>query len=365
MTKIAYVYSELPNYIRVKKNLSIFSGYFEHVSYIGANRSGSAYDSSALKSNVNFFIYENSIANGGFKSAFQSLGFAKYVFNILSQENFDVIVFANEELLWLTLFLPYKAKIVCEILDSLAIRTTGLLSFLSPFFKLYCNYFYKKCDSLVEVSKHRLDFRNYKHDSVFVIPNAPIPSPLNMNLYPELNCINYIYVSGSVTPGFSGIEQLISAFDCGGVNDLKIVYSGRLSGAWADEILFSKKYVINLGLLSPEESLVVAKKSLAMFAFYKPVNLNYILASPNKVSDAVMLNKPLIINSECHAKYIVEEAGLCLSSQYKDVEFLNSILKTLVNFEFKSDDSKALAVFNDFFSEENVKLNWHKVLSNV
>lgn len=362
MARLVYVYSELPSYIRIKKNLTLFSQLFEEVLFIGANRSGGQHVDNLFPDNVKFAIYEKKIAHGGIGSVVQSTGFAFYVLNVLKRNSADVIVFVNEELLWITAFLPYKPKIICEVLDSLAIRTFGFISFFEPLFKFYCNFFYRKCSSIVEVSKHRLEYRNYQHNSVFVIPNSPVTSVLDLELFPELDNLEYIYVSGSVVPGVSGIEQLLQAFDEAGIEGLKIIYSGRLSGSWASEMFFSKSYVINMGSLSPEQSLVVAKKSLAMFAFYKPINLNYIYASPNKVSDALMLSKPLIINSECEAKGLVNEAGLALCSPYNDVSSLVKNLRLLVSKSIVGSTEESYSVFKKNFCETDIKLNWEKVL---
>lgn len=364
MTKLIYVYSELPTYIRIKKNLALFSQLFDEILFIGANRSGGQIADESFPENVRFSIYDKKIAHGGLGSIFQSAGFAFYVLNVLRQNRADVIVFVNEELLWTTKFLTYKPRIICEVLDSLAIRTFGFVSYFEPIFKIYCNYFYKECDSIVEVSKHRLEYRKYQHTSVVVIPNSPVTSNLNLDLFPELDELDYIYVSGSVVPGVSGVEQLLEAFEVANLSSLKIVYSGRLNGNWALDVFFSKPYVINMGALSPEQSLVVANKSIAMFAFYKPINLNYIYASPNKVSDALLLAKPLLINSECEAKHLVMNAGLALCSPYNDVNSLVENLHLLVSNNFTVSIEKSNSIFRNEFSDSSISLNWKKVLIN-
>jgi len=361
--KIAYIYSELPNYIRVKKNIFMFSEMFKKVKYIGVNRTGKVIDKQDYPENINFSIYQKPIAFGGFKSVFQSIGFARFVISELKKEEFDVVIFANEELLWITSLLDYKPKVICEILDSLAIRTFGALSFFNPLFNIYCEYYYKKCDALIEVSKHRKEFRSYYHKNVFVIPNSPVTTNFDLNLFPELDSIEYIYVSGSVTPNLSGIEELLQVFDSNDLGNLKIVYSGRLKGEWADRTLFSKSYVINLGDLMPEESLVVARKSIAMFAYYKPVNLNFRLASPNKVADALLVCRPILMNSECEAKLLIEEAGLSLTSAYSNLKGLAENIRKLTYKKVKASDIQASKVYNQYFSEEIIKANWNKVLS--
>lgn len=362
MTRVAYIYSELPSYIRVKKNLKIFSEICDEVVFIGANRSGKSYIFDRAECNVKYEIYDKKISHGGFLSIYQSLGFAFFVLNYLKRNKFDVLVFANEELLWVSKFISYKPTIICEILDSLAIRTIGLVSLLNPFFKLYCNYFYRQCDHLIEVSQHRLDFRRYQHKSVFVIPNCPESHPVVSFDSPDLKNLKYIYVSGSVIPNCSGIETLIKAFENNYFSGLKIVYSGRLNGKWAEECFFSKEFVINLGSLTPAQSLTVARSSIAMFAYYKPINLNYILASPNKVADALMLSKPVLMNNECQAKSILQESGLFLGGAYNDVEILSMNLMKLLDGKFIVSESLCHTLYKKYYSENSIYSNWIKVI---
>lgn len=370
MTRIVYVYSELPNYVRVKKNIFQFSKNFDEVVYIGANRSNTAFDKSEFPENVMFSIYQKQIRHGGFGSIFDSIGFAKFVFANLKLNKYDVIVFVNEELLWLTSFIKIdtKTKIIVEILDSLAIRLLKPLSHLNFLFRTYCNFYYKRCHSLIEVSEHRRIFRKYLHSNVIVIPNRPVSTTIS-SWFPEiLNDIKYIYVSGSVIPGVSGIETLLKAFELMPESNLKIVYSGRLHSDWATKVFFSQPYVINLGNLSPEQSLCIAKRSECMFAYYKDINFNYKLASPNKVSDSLFTGKPILMNSECEAKLICKRADLLYEAKYNDAKLLAENIISITNLNQQEKDEmklKANTIFAQEYSDEVIDEKWIQVFNDV
>lgn len=365
MCRMVYIYSELPSYVRVKKNLGIFSAHCEKVLYIGANRNGQSVDISGFPSNVRFKIFDKKIRHGGLMSLFGTLRFAIFVMRQIRKEPVDIVVFANEELAWIRFFLGGDVRVVCEVLDSLAIRTTGLTSRLSFLLDRYCQIIYRNCDAVVEVSVYRANYRRYRHPRLEVIPNAPIVDrlrgPLISAKLPE--GLKYVYVSGSVLPIISGVEKLMEAVELAKLPDLKIVYSGRLDGRWAKETLFRKNYVINLGCLGPEESLSVAAGSLAMFAFYKPVNMNYVLASPNKIADAVYLGKRIIVNRECHAADYIATTGLALVCSFDDSNELAATLTQLWRGQLPPLNQETIGQFyEENFSAGVIEDKWQRVL---
>ncbi|MFC0117882.1 glycosyltransferase family 4 protein [Pseudoalteromonas xiamenensis] len=364
--KVIYVYSELPAYVRVKKNLSILSDYCTDVLYVGANRNGASSFECDFPDNVACEIYDKAIPHGGFNSIISSLGFAKFALEVINENKSDLIIFANEELLWLKFFISYKPRVVCEILDSLEIRTVGLVSFLNPLFKLYCRYFYKECSHLIDVSEARIRHRNVVHKNICLIPNKPAEFEME-KAFVEIEGIHrttYIYVSGSILPDISGVEVLLKAVELLGVPDFKIVYSGRLRGRWADEVFFSNPNVINLGELTSSQSLLVAQNSIGMFAYYKPINLNYILAAPNKVADALYLSKIIFINSECKVSELTKKASIGLTARFDDYQALANNISNVLNECFMPCSHTAKYVYEKNFSENAILRNWEKVLLN-
>jgi glycosyltransferase involved in cell wall biosynthesis len=359
---MVYIYSELPTYVRVEKNLRLFNDIYDDVTYIGCNRSGGKWKKPLP--NIKYNIYEEKIAHGGIKSVKNSIGFLFYVMKKLNNIKPDVIIFCNEEY-YLPFLFPFISRpkfLVCEVLDSLAIRVVGPMSNFSPIFSLYCRYVRKKVDLVVEMTEERLSFYDEENINSVVIHNSPMIRSNDLELSDSINIklpkSPYIFVSGSILQGISGIETLLDATSR--IKDVVIVFAGRKSGSWVDEVISHPK-VNYLGVLAPEDALLVARKSLAIFAHYKPVNRNYIFAAPNKLYDSLSIGKPIVINSECKASDIAISAGNAFVSDYGDVSMLEARLIQIVNlteYEKSEISNHSLSTFTEKYSWEVMKKRW-------
>tara|TARA_Y100000588_G_scaffold65221_1_gene65101 strand:+ start:16520 stop:17668 length:1149 start_codon:yes stop_codon:yes gene_type:complete len=376
--RLVYIYSELPSYVRVNKNLSVFSNKFDEVHYIGANRNGIDWVDGYLADNVFCHIFDSRIPNGGFKSIIKSISFSFFASQKLNAIKPDILVLGNEEA-----YVPFllsnvtrrDTKIICELLDSLAIRLTGRLTVLTPFARAFSSYVLNVSDRVVEVSEARLSRHKNKENKFSVIHNSPEENFLDSELLSDLltqrldGIQDFIYVSGSVVPHISGVESLLAAVE--ELNDegyrVSIVYSGRLNGEWANNSFFSSKYVHSLGCLTPSQSLNLAQKSIAMFAFYKPINLNYVYAAPNKVYDAIRIAKPVLMNSECKAKYLLNDFGLLLESSFGNVSQIKKNIVSLLNEGQPTIKEKAEIKerYDKEFSWPIMVKKWNQVLNEV
>ena len=358
--KLVYIYSELPSYVRVEKNIKVFLNHFDEVHFIGVNRNGQKELPQSNIEGLYFHILDSTIPHGGLRSILKSFQFVLFAREILKDINADVIVLANEESYAPLLFSSKLTKnkvIVCELLDSLAIRLTGYLKVLNPVVRPFSRFVTSKAHYVVEVTESRLLRHGAALDGKsFVIHNSPDSQNMDsISLTKEVESKlpksePYIYVSGSVVPNVSGIEELLMAVhkvndysESKGESKVKIVYSGRLTGEWATNKFFSNPDVINFGCLTPSESLLVANKSLAMYAYYRPINNNYIYAAPNKVYDAVSIQKYILMNDECKAASIPGELGLLLSSPYGSVDgIVSNIMKLFSNNEITLDNKLSI-----------------------
>jgi glycosyltransferase involved in cell wall biosynthesis len=214
------------------------------------------------------------------------------------------------------------------LLDSIAIRTTGLAAKLTPAWGALSEWTLNRVDGLIEVTDERLARHRVLPSRSTVIFNSPVyrevavrkdlPSP-------------FVFVSGSAVGGISGLETLLAA-----VNQLpliEIVFAGRVDDPWIRDTFLASPKVHYLGLVSPEQSLEIAAASLGMFAHYRPVNMNYLFAAPNKLFDAMMLGVPLFINAECQASAFATRYGFGLVTPYGDVPALRGMLERALRSE--------------------------------
>ncbi|WP_047049139.1 hypothetical protein [Vibrio mexicanus] len=92
---------------------------------------------------------------------------------------------------------------------------------------------------------------------------------------------------------------------------------------------------------------MVANKSLAMYAYYRPINNNYIFAAPNKVYDAINIQKKILMNEECKATDIPGKLGLLLSAPYGSVDgIVSNIIELFSENELTLD--KKLSIQKEF-----------------
>lgn len=111
-------------------------------------------------------------------------------------------------------------------------------------------------------------------------------------------------------------------------------YSLDLAGFGGDEkeILARARKLANItwhGLVSYQRSLELAQLSDVMIATYSPQIRNHRYSSPNKVFEAMMLGKPIIVARGTNADRIVEDRGMGLVVDYGDIDSLEMALKKM------------------------------------
>lgn len=109
---------------------------------------------------------------------------------------------------------------------------------------------------------------------------------------------------------------------------LKIAGSGPLRD-FIMEIARERNNVEYLGFLNYDEVIKQEINSDILFAFYNPKLPNSRLASPNKLFEAMMCQKPIIINSKIAAASIVKKENCGIIVNYGNVSELKEALKVL------------------------------------
>jgi glycosyltransferase involved in cell wall biosynthesis len=94
-----------------------------------------------------------------------------------------------------------------------------------------------------------------------------------------------------------------------------------------------------LGKVSPyEKTLEVLWESDALFALYDPDVPNHRFSSPNKVFEAMMLGKPIIVTKDTNMDRIVEKHGCGIIVTYGDKEGLKNTIQRLKEMKRRRDD---------------------------
>ena len=96
-----------------------------------------------------------------------------------------------------------------------------------------------------------------------------------------------LYVAGTlnIQRGITNLHKIINKR-----NDIRIIAAGWIYDDSANDFI-NNMFVNYLGVITPEKSLEMAAKCDAVYAFYDPCNNNNIMASPNKVYDALCVGR--------------------------------------------------------------------------
>ncbi len=172
------------------------------------------------------------------------------------------------------------------------------------------------------VEKHA---ESYQH-KFMVFPNSPSlkkrPGDDGKNDRPPF-CV---YVNGNLWHT-RGIEVLLKAAER--VPECRIVVAGELPGKGIEDAINSSSQVDYRGWLEHEDALRLYGPSKAVFAFYDPVIPINVCTSPTKFYEAMLMGKPVIINSEARISEDVREWQTGYSCGYHDVDGLTGILREI------------------------------------
>ena len=124
-----------------------------------------------------------------------------------------------------------------------------------------------------------------------------------------------------------GLRQLLAAVEK--TNDAIIVCAGWPNDEFAANVFINHPRVDYRGIVTSRKSLELIAGCDAVFAFYAPICRNNILASPNKIYDAMSVGRPVIINSEAEVSRWVVDESVGFACPYSDVQRLSRIVKSL------------------------------------
>ncbi len=271
-------------------------------------------------------------ARRGLSGLATSLRFAAYVKKQLRAISPDVVIATNEDyvLPFAIGYIDRPPILVCDLIDSLAIRTVDSLRHLNPLWSFLSRWSLKKIDGLVEVTDERLArHKRLPKDSVVIFNSPPAMALRARSGLPQ----KFIYVCGSILDDVSGVEALLVACERTGAS---IVFAGRPIGPWMTNHFLNHPLVANLNETTPLGSMEIAAAATAMFAHYKPFVENHIYAAPNKLFDAMMVGIPLLINSECLVSDFAEKSGFGIPTRFGDADELEHAIRTIYDPDERS-----------------------------
>lgn len=128
-----------------------------------------------------------------------------------------------------------------------------------------------------------------------------------------------------------GLQFVVDAIEK--IDNIKLVIAGTGDESKIFENLpyHLKEKITYLGWLSYEDVIKKTRESDIQFAFYDPQIPNNCFASPNKLFEAMMCSKPIIMNSETTASQIVLHEKCGLAVPYGNVDAIKEAILKLQN----------------------------------
>jgi glycosyltransferase involved in cell wall biosynthesis len=297
--------------------------------------------------------------------AFHLPGILSHLVRSVRREQPDVLYCVNEEVAFFMALASrrpqYRTHIICDIYDSLGLRTSG--SLIHPPARVVTALAHRWADALIVTDENRLTLipERYRFKTA-VLPNYPVYSSRRLPDVRPSGKIK-ILVAGALAPT-RGLPELLAA--CERVPDVEIWCAGEPVSQYVDEVFLRNPRVSYRGVLAHDDVIALALECDAIFAFYAPTNLNNINASPNKIFDGLLAGRPVLVNSEVKVSRFVEDNCCGFVCPHGDADALANIIRSLLGQRdtLPAYEQRVRALGARAYSWEVVEGVLEKVLSN-
>jgi glycosyltransferase involved in cell wall biosynthesis len=292
---------------------------------------------------------------GGFKNILKLSCFQIFLlFHLLKNwKTYDIIHAADFDTVLPGLLIKtiFKKKLVYDIFDFYvdAFPVPERLRFI---IKRLDFFVMKKADAVIITNEHRkLQIEGALPKSLHVIHNSPSSFiKIDRSSFGCPPAFTLVYV-GILQPGRL-LREAIEIFTQ--KPDWKLVIAGF--GALEDEIRRSSERYGNIeyhGIVDYREGLSLSAKADALFATYDPEVPNHKFSSPNKLYEAMLLAKPLIVCKGTGIDELVVESRIGLSINYNGADFERALCVLAENPDTaRSMGGRATKLYREQFSWE-------------
>ncbi|MDH4366662.1 MAG: glycosyltransferase family 4 protein [Dehalococcoidia bacterium] len=166
--------------------------------------------------------------------------------------------------------------------------------------------------------------------SAVIINNTPDPDILRGVASGKLEDKPFvIFYGGGIGPGRGITDMCLAVKD---LPDVRLVITGPCSPDFEAELRETCKNITNvklhLSFVPYKEVITETVRAHALFAIYDPADHNVRFASPNKLFEAMMCGKPIIVSDGTYMTNVVKKENCGLVVPYGDInEIREAILK--------------------------------------
>jgi glycosyltransferase involved in cell wall biosynthesis len=241
-----------------------------------------------------------------------------------------------------------KKKYIYHIADFYVDSRGGIPNVLKSFIRKLEHVIINKAQATIVCTEDRIkQIEGSNPKKLLVIHNSPSVSDEKRKLLLENYCINYdqqrivlTYVGGLSERRF--IKTAIDVIKKYPHVTLNLAGMGNVS-EYAKIISNEYSNINYFGMIDYVDALELYSKSDIMFAIYDPKVPNHKYSAPNKVYEAMMLGKPIIVAEGTGIDSIVKKNNNGLVINYSEHDFENTIISILngkINLKELAENSK-------------------------
>ena len=252
--------------------------------------------------------------------------------------------------------LLFRKRVVYDIFDFYADMLRNVPDFLRQFIRRVDLFLIGFADAVIIADEGRIEqIKGSKPKKLVVIYNSPpLVTDFKESPLKKVSSNNLVIAYIGLLQRERGIFEMIDV--ARNHPEWKLVLGGY--GAEEEEIKEKIKGLGNvefLGRVPYEKALEVYASSDVMFATYDPRIPNHRYSSPNKLFEAMMLGKPIIVAKNTGMDKIVEKYGLGFVVEYGNKKDLEKAITSIANWDtnkweaFKKHTAK---IYSENFSWE-------------
>jgi len=244
----------------------------------------------------------------------------------------------------------FRKKLIYDIFDYY-VDTFRVPKRIKPFIKLIDTKIINSADSVIITNESRLkQISNSKPKRLVIIHNSPkLNYSLKINGGPgQKNSHKFAFV-GTLSKNRL-INEILDVF----INTPKWELHIGGFGLLEEEVKWASKQYSNIyyyGRVSYDEVLKIESDCNILFAVYNPSESNHKYSSPNKLYEAMMLGKPIIVAKGTGIDVLVKQNGIGKVIDYSGNEFKKAAEELLADKDnFDSISKKGQRLYKEHFS---------------
>ena len=258
-------------------------------------------------------------------------GFPRFIMHVAREIHYqrpDVVHTVNEELGLIAVLLQriYGFSTVCDIFDSIELKWGRKPFPANALTNLVTSIVREQSNVLLVTDDARKARLGIHSSNARTVHNYPVDVGADVAFeLPDSTGPIRLYVAGTLYAA-RGIGSILDMLDKR--DDFEVISAGWLYDDMA-EAFANHPRVDYRGVVTPSDSLHLAARCHAVLALYEPSNENNVMASPNKIYDALCIGRPVIINREARISSWVAKMNVGYVVGYGVADELNAVLDDL------------------------------------